>query len=168
MSGTKRKGHVVSGLKNGTAKKQKQEAKEEREEKTARQDLETEEDSDPIVESETPEFSGEDDGVSWPSDDDDIGDQANANSEESVEAEVPGKISHRKTKLEDARNSLVTPSTSSKENHAKQKVLAQERKASKPNADSIARSKKLWERLRRKSHVPLEERKKLVAELLCA
>jgi pumilio family protein 6 len=29
----------------------------------------------------------------------------------------------------------------------------------------IARSKKLWERLRRKSHVPLEERKKLVAEL---
>ena len=55
--------------------------------------------------------------------------------------------------------------TSSREAHAKQKVLAQERKASKPNADSIARSKKLWERLRRKSHVPLEERKRLVAEL---
>ena len=55
--------------------------------------------------------------------------------------------------------------TSSRESHAKQKVLAQERKASKPNADSIARSKKLWERLRRKSHVPLEERKRLVAEL---
>ena len=35
----------------------------------------------------------------------------------------------------------------------------------KPNADSIARAKKLWERLRRKSHVPLEERKTLVAEL---
>lgn len=49
--------------------------------------------------------------------------------------------------------------------HAKQKILASERKASKPNAVSIARTKKLWERLRRKSHVPLEERKKLVAEL---
>ena len=42
----------------------------------------------------------------------------------------------------------------------------QERKAAKPNADLIARSKKLWERLRRKSHIPLEERKVLVAELL--
>ncbi len=41
----------------------------------------------------------------------------------------------------------------------------QERKAAKPNADSIARSKKLWEKLRRKSHVPREERKLLVAEL---
>lgn len=40
-----------------------------------------------------------------------------------------------------------------------------ERKAAKPNADIVARSKKLWERLRRKSHVPLEERKKLVKEL---
>lgn len=43
--------------------------------------------------------------------------------------------------------------------------MAQERKAAKPNADSIARSKKIWERLRRKSHVPKEERKQLVAEL---
>ncbi|EED24088.1 conserved hypothetical protein [Talaromyces stipitatus ATCC 10500] len=55
--------------------------------------------------------------------------------------------------------------SSSRESHAKQKVLAQERRAAKPNADIIARSKKLWERLRRKSHVPLDERKKLVAEL---
>ena len=47
----------------------------------------------------------------------------------------------------------------------KQKADRQERKAAKPNADSIARSKKLWERLRRKSHVPLDERKKLIAEL---
>jgi len=43
--------------------------------------------------------------------------------------------------------------------------LANERKAAKPLADSVARTKKLWERLRRKSHVPSEERKKLVAEL---
>ena len=47
----------------------------------------------------------------------------------------------------------------------KQKALQQERKAAKPNADIISRSKQLWERLRRKSHVPLEERKKLIAEL---
>ncbi|KAI9800064.1 MAG: hypothetical protein M1825_004246 [Sarcosagium campestre] len=56
-------------------------------------------------------------------------------------------------------------STASKESHAKQKILAQERRASKPNADLIQRSKKIWERLRRKSHVPRDERKELVAEL---
>ncbi|KAI5288603.1 pumilio domain member 6 [Ascosphaera aggregata] len=56
-------------------------------------------------------------------------------------------------------------SSKSRESHTKQKALMQSRKASKPNSDMIARSKKLWERLRRKSHVPLEERKKLVAEL---
>ncbi|KAF4549428.1 CPL (NUC119) domain-containing protein [Elsinoe fawcettii] len=55
--------------------------------------------------------------------------------------------------------------TTSAEAHAKQRALAKERKANKPNADLIARSKKIWERLRRKSHVPLEERKKLVEEL---
>jgi pumilio homology domain family member 6 len=55
--------------------------------------------------------------------------------------------------------------TSSKEAHAKQKQLIAERKASKPLAEELARTKKIWERLRRKSHVPLEERKKLVEEL---
>lgn len=59
----------------------------------------------------------------------------------------------------------TSPGSSSRDAHAKQKVEKQERKAAKPNADSIARSKKLWERLRRKSHVPKEERKVLVAEL---
>lgn len=53
----------------------------------------------------------------------------------------------------------------SREARAKQKAERQERKAAKPNADSIARSKQLWERLRRKSHVERNERKKLVAEL---
>ncbi|KAL1966496.1 hypothetical protein VTN77DRAFT_4418 [Rasamsonia byssochlamydoides] len=56
-------------------------------------------------------------------------------------------------------------STSSREAHAKQKAITKERKAAKPNADLIVRSKKLWERLRRKSHVPREERKQLIAEL---
>lgn len=62
----------------------------------------------------------------------------------------------------DANNALAS---SSRESHAKQKAMAQERRAAKPNADSVAQSKKLWERLRRKSHVPLEERKKLIAQL---
>lgn len=60
---------------------------------------------------------------------------------------------------------VTFPETSSREAHAKQKQVTQERKLSKPNADLIARSKKLWERLRRKSHVPKEERKQLIAEL---
>lgn len=59
----------------------------------------------------------------------------------------------------------VGNNNNSREAHAKQKALLQERKAAKPNADIIARSKQLWERLRRKSHVPLDERKKLIAEL---
>ena len=113
MSGTKRKGHVASGLQNGTAKKQKQEAKDVRERKNARQDFETEEDSDPIVESDTPEYSGEDDGVSWPSDEDDTGGQGNAGYEDDVEAELPAKISPKNAKSEDARNSTITPSSTS-------------------------------------------------------
>ncbi|KAI9797606.1 MAG: pumilio domain member 6 [Piccolia ochrophora] len=63
------------------------------------------------------------------------------------------------------QNKAVSTSSTSKEAHAKQKALAQERRASKPNAPSIQRSKKIWERLRRKSHVPKEERQQLVAEL---
>jgi len=36
----------------------------------------------------------------------------------------------------------------SRESHAKQKQLAQERKAAKPLADEVHRTKKIWERLR--------------------
>lgn len=54
---------------------------------------------------------------------------------------------------------------SSAEAHAKQRVLAKERRAAKPNADVVQRSKQLWERLRRKSHVPKEERAELLSEL---
>src|ERR1700761_7336571 len=53
----------------------------------------------------------------------------------------------------------------SRESHQKQKALTANRKASKPNADEIISAKKLWERLRRKSHVQKDERQKLVAEL---
>ncbi|SMR43218.1 unnamed protein product [Zymoseptoria tritici ST99CH_1E4] len=54
---------------------------------------------------------------------------------------------------------------SSAEAHAKQRQLAKERRAAKPHADVIQGSKQLWERLRRKSHVPKEERKELLDEL---
>ncbi|KPM45432.1 hypothetical protein AK830_g1089 [Neonectria ditissima] len=56
-------------------------------------------------------------------------------------------------------------SETSRESHAKQKQLAQDRKNAKPLADEVHRTKKLWERLRRKSHVPKEERQTLVDEL---
>ena len=54
---------------------------------------------------------------------------------------------------------------SSAEAHAKQRATAKERKAAKPNADAVERTKKIWERLQRKSHVPPSERKELVTEL---
>ncbi|KAH7326641.1 armadillo-type protein [Stachybotrys elegans] len=53
----------------------------------------------------------------------------------------------------------------SRETHLKQKQLALERKAAKPLADEVHRTKKIWERLRIKSQVPKEERQKLVDEL---
>ncbi|EME88880.1 uncharacterized protein MYCFIDRAFT_107613, partial [Pseudocercospora fijiensis CIRAD86] len=62
-------------------------------------------------------------------------------------------------------NSKFKLDMSSAEAHAKQRQLAKERKAAKPNADAVQRTKQLWERLRRKSHVPKEERKELVTEL---
>ncbi|KAF2722806.1 ARM repeat-containing protein [Polychaeton citri CBS 116435] len=65
----------------------------------------------------------------------------------------------------DSAKKFKPEGTSSAEAHAKQRQLAKERKAAKPNADNIQRSKKIWERLRRKSHVPKKERDELVAEL---
>lgn len=63
------------------------------------------------------------------------------------------------------RRLIQPPASNSREAHAKQKALAKERKNAKPNADVIERSKKLWEKLRLKSHVDKEERKELVKEL---
>jgi len=56
-------------------------------------------------------------------------------------------------------------SVSSREAHARQKQLEKERKAAKPLAEELARTKQLWETLRRKSHVPKEQRQKLIEEL---
>ena len=154
---------------------------------------EAETDSDPIVESDTTDHSGHDDGVSWPSDDDEPETSKRKTAEKTrVEDHTSsaGKLKSDRTSQDAKSNGGATAgqsfafsqmvvfaneviaavsskdtSSSSRESHAKQKAMAQERKAAKPNADSIARTKKLWERLRRKSHVPKDERKQLVAEL---
>jgi pumilio family protein 6 len=88
--------------------------------------------------------------------------------EEDGEAKVPVAKELYDGRLPD-RSMLrqLTPplAQSSKEAHAKQKAVAKERKAARPNADSIARAKKLWEQLRLKSHVDKEKRSSLVTEL---
>ncbi|KAL8929929.1 MAG: hypothetical protein Q9208_001073 [Pyrenodesmia sp. 3 TL-2023] len=176
MSGSKRKDVTTPGLQKGIIKKQKiapnmtnsdlQKGiiKKQKVPHITPSDLETAEDSDPIVESDTTEHSGDDDGVSWPSvEDADSGFSGDEGSDEGVP--LPGNTSKKNSKTEAPATESTGNHSSSKESHAKQKALAQERKAGKPNADSIARTKKLWERLRIKSSVPKEERKQLVGEL---
>lgn len=53
---------------------------------------------------------------------------------------------------------------SSKESHAKQKKVKEERKMARPNADAIQSVKKLWERLRVKKGLNAPTRQKLVKE----
>ncbi|RFU79527.1 pumilio domain-containing [Trichoderma arundinaceum] len=73
---------------------------------------------------------------------------------------------NKKPRLEESSNGKPAGSEqTSRESHAKQKQLALERKAAKPLADEVQRTKKIWERLRLKSHVPKDERQQLVAEL---
>ncbi|KAL7921721.1 ARM repeat-containing protein [Trichoderma austrokoningii] len=73
---------------------------------------------------------------------------------------------NKKPRLDDKSKDKPSGSEqTSRESHAKQKQLALERKAAKPLADEVQRTKKIWERLRLKSHVPKDERQKLVAEL---
>jgi pumilio family protein 6 len=63
--------------------------------------------------------------------------------------------------------SLITAvATNSREAHAKQKELARERRAAKPNAEAIEQLKHLWERLRQKTNVTKEEREDLIAKTL--
>ncbi|KUI66434.1 Pumilio domain family member 6 [Cytospora mali] len=77
------------------------------------------------------------------------------------------KQAKESSKAEDEETSEVKAerTETSRESHIKQKQLAKERKAARPLADELQRTKKIWERLRRKSHVPKEERTKLVDEL---
>ncbi|KAL8864416.1 MAG: hypothetical protein Q9198_009876, partial [Flavoplaca austrocitrina] len=153
MAGIKRKQSASSGIPRDNVKKRKQ-GGDPAVESSASSNPEAETDSDPIIESDTTEHSGDDDGVSWPSDDEQMQEE---NGEKTGLPDKSHANGHKSTAPAATTNGV---SNSLKESHAKQKALAQERKAAKPNADSIARSKKLWERLRRKSHVPLEERKK--------
>ncbi|KAH8808357.1 armadillo-type protein [Xylogone sp. PMI_703] len=65
----------------------------------------------------------------------------------------------------DRLKAVANNSQSSREAHAKQKQLAQERKAAKPLADSLIQTKRIWERLRLRTNIPIEERKQLIEEL---
>ena len=122
-------------------------------------------DSEPNEDSPTPELSGEDDGVSWPSDDamSVEGGVAlpRAAPESSHDRGNAGKKLPAKTKATSEKGTVTDPLKAS---HAKQKALAQERKAGKANAEMITRSKRIWEQLR-VSAMPSLERKRLVEEL---
>ena len=69
MAGTKRKAGLDSKSESGNIQKMSKNDAERR--KTEDGALEAETDSDPIIESDTTSQSGDDDGVSWPSDEDD-------------------------------------------------------------------------------------------------
>ena len=86
MAGIKRKGAFDAKSKAGNI--QKKQKKDEKRPKTSKpiQPLETETDSEPIMESDTTSQSGDDDGVSWPSDDEgEDGDELGGVSEEDNE-----------------------------------------------------------------------------------
>ncbi|KAH9865487.1 hypothetical protein J1614_009071 [Plenodomus biglobosus] len=127
-----------------------------------------EESADDLVESDTSEDENGFSGFSAAKDAD--VDMSDAESSEDVDMDALQE--NEKTQKEhrakgDASESKLTSlnSNNSREAHAKQKALVKERKAAKPNADVIERSKKLWEKLRLKSHIEKEERKELVKEL---
>ncbi|EFR00403.1 PUF6 [Nannizzia gypsea CBS 118893] len=98
-------------------------------------------------------------------DDDEEEDEEEDDEEDEMEEDGEEELSNESDQKAAANGTSENKTSTSRESHAKQKALAQERKAARPNADAIARTKKIWERLRRKSHVPCEERKKLVTEL---
>ncbi|KAI1304771.1 armadillo-type protein [Xylaria venustula] len=109
----------------------------------------------------------EDDSISDDDDFDGVSDQeedggASLNGEKTLKN---GDRPIRSKNGEDQSGKTFERGQTSRESHQKQKQLSQERKANKPLADELTRAKKLWERLRRKSHVPKEERDKLVEEL---
>ena len=68
MAGTKRKGAFETKSQPGRIQKKHKKEEENHKSSTAVEPLEAETDSDPIVESDTTSQSGDDDGVSWPSD----------------------------------------------------------------------------------------------------
>ncbi|EWC48382.1 hypothetical protein DRE_02151 [Drechslerella stenobrocha 248] len=103
------------------------------------------------------------------SDDDDDGDDDEHHDDDEPNttgaSKSPATQSKAHSNAANGGNSTPANSNKSRESHAAQRKVATERKQAKPNADVIQRSKKIWERLRRKSHVPLDERKQLTDEL---
>ncbi|KAF1826208.1 ARM repeat-containing protein [Dissoconium aciculare CBS 342.82] len=77
----------------------------------------------------------------------------------------PSRRGHVSGKQQNGAGKDFKLDSNSAEAHAKQRALAKERKAAKPNADSIQEAKKIWERLRQKLNVPETERKELLDEL---
>lgn len=111
-------------------------------------------------------FSDSDDGgAPLPERSHKFNDKRNADDKSNGKNFERGESSLVRTEIKYPTNANFSVGETSRESHAKQKKLAQERKAAKPLADEVQRSKKIWERLRRKSHVPKEERQKLVDEL---
>ncbi|KAI0014658.1 armadillo-type protein [Xylariomycetidae sp. FL0641] len=144
-AGNKRK--LATGSKDHASKKPKFEK---------RPPVSTEESDDVSDDSESGDFSEQDEGDDGGASLDDKKSHKNGNAavKSKNKGDANGKVFEK-----------VIPGDNSRESHQKQKQLALERKAAKPLADELQRTKKIWERLRRKSHVPKEERQKLVEEL---
>ena len=74
---------------------------------------EAETDSDPIVESETGEESGEDDGVSWPSDNEDRGVEVPASKSKKANGHDGGKAASKESKPLEKTNGTATTNPNS-------------------------------------------------------
>ncbi|KAF7719396.1 Uncharacterized protein PECH_004891 [Penicillium ucsense] len=168
-----KKGPVPSTKKSGKSGKSDKKSAKKVSKKVQKEDSEEDDDEDDFDMDDLSSVSG--------AEDDEFDALDNASEDEDMEDVSDEKDADEKKQKQSAANSDKKASTTqyggqqngdetaknnnSRESHIKQKALQQERKMAKPNADMIARSKKLWEQLRRKSHVPLEQRKKLIKEL---
>ncbi|KAL6708515.1 Pumilio y domain member 6 [Coniothyrium glycines] len=165
-SDSKSKSKKVKVDKSTSKRDSKHEVKPAKKSKPAKEDS-----SDDFEESDTSEPENGFYGFSAAQDEDE--DMSDAGSSEAVEGSSleNGKTPERSDNKQKAKSGAPESklaglnANNSREAHAKQKAERKERKAAKPNADVIERSKKLWEKLRLKSHIEKEERKKLVKEL---
>ncbi|KAF2145575.1 uncharacterized protein K452DRAFT_324524 [Aplosporella prunicola CBS 121167] len=160
MAGVKRKSAELAKVAGDKKSKKSKSVSEPKSVKAAKKSKKEPED---IVESDTTESEHGFYGYSAKNGDEQDGD-VNMESEDEEEGGVStGIVNEERKKL--VLGADGAGNSSSRESHQKQKQLAKDRKAAKPHADDIQRSKKIWERLRRKSHVPKEERDALTKEL---
>lgn len=90
----------------------------------------------------------------------DISDSDNSESEDELEVD-----NDEENESSDKSSEEADPNKkSSKEQHAEQKKLRDERKLAKPNGEKIQHIKQIWERLRVKKDTPANVRKKLLDE----